>query len=73
MGPRLNSLSLVVRNSIIAEIPENQDDAGGWALPRKEMKEYIFLILKLKDTSLTTDVKKGSLEVKRKGASPHSK
>ena len=36
-------------------------------------KNYIFLILVVKETFLTVHVQKGSSEVKREGASPHSK
>ena len=38
-----------------------------------QLRYHIFLILKVKETFLTTHVQKGSLEVKRKGVSPHSK
>ena len=34
-------------------------------MPRQEIKDHIFLILKVKENSLTTHAQKGSLEVKR--------
>ena len=52
-------------NSITAETPQKQDDRGGQALNRYEIRDYIFLILKVKDTSLTTHLQKGSLEVRK--------
>ena len=52
-------------NSVTAETPQKQDDRGGWALNRYEIRDYIFLILKVKETSLTTHPQKGSLEVRK--------
>ena len=38
-----------------------------------QIRDHIFLILKVKETFPTTHAQKGSLEVKREGASLHSK
>ena len=65
MGSRLLSFSPVDRNFLIAETSQRQDDGGGWALPREEIKDHIFLILKVKETLLTTHEQKGSLEIKK--------
>ena len=46
---------------------------GSRALLRLGIKDHIFLILEVKEIFLTTHVQKGSLEVKKGGASPHSK
>ena len=73
MGPRLLSFSPVDRNFLIAETPQRQDDGGGWALPGEEIKDHVFLILKVKETVPTTHAQKGSLKVKREGVLPHSK
>ena len=59
------------RNFLIAETSQRQDDGGGWALPREEIKDHIFLILKGDFPDYTGQ--KGSLEVRREGASPQSK
>ena len=67
MGSRLLSFSPVDRNFLIAETPQRQDDGGGWALPREEIKDHIFLILKVKETVPTTHAQEGSLKVKREG------
>jgi len=70
MGPRLSSwiLSPVDRYSKTPRVREELSSAK-----IRDLKNHIFLILKVKETFLTTHVQKGSLEVKRKGVSPHSK
>lgn len=43
---------------------------GSWAVLRLEIKDHIFFILEVKETFLTTQVQKGSLEVKKGGYHP---
>ena len=69
MGPRLDSFSPVDRNSIIIG---NSIKAGKWRrLGPDQIKDHIFLILKVKETFPSSHVQKVSLEVKM-GASLHS-
>ena len=48
-------------------------EEAGFCPGRYEIKDHIFFILEVKETSSTTQVQKGSLEVQKGGASPHSK
>ena len=46
----------------------NATKAGWWRrLDPAQIKDHIFLILEVKETSRTTHAQKGSLEVKREG------
>ena len=67
MGPRLRSWNLypIDTNSTIARVREELSPA--------QKKDLIFLIPKVKEIFLTKYVQKVSLEVKKGGASPHSK
>ena len=69
-GPQAEQLDFVPYRQIFQN---SKSERRAELCQDKRLKNHIFLILKVKETFLTTHVQKGSFEVKRKGVSPHSK
>ena len=65
-GPLAERLELVPCGQILPDEGEEELSPG-------QIREHVFLIPEVKETFPTAREQKGSSEVKREGASPHSK
>ena len=65
--PSSKELEFILCGPILQDKNKMTIKGGVWAMLTREIKDHIFLILEVKETSLTTYVHKDSLEGQKRG------